>query len=418
MRLRIALTTTLFLAVVGICDMGRMIARNAAPHAARQDSYVESRSSLRSDLRDAYFVQCGSWPQRYAGLHANMMSDKQPGRFAVGLTPMRGLSDALIGFVHIFMWALLDGRSFQLDVTLFPLHHVYESPYIDWVRRKQVPEAAYDKCNAVNPPHFMGSVGDGTAFVASVVDNYTVSPILQKNFSVATANHTDVYICTNLGWTVQAFGQSSSVARELENMGLTDQTAFGCLFKYLFWPKFDWLHSLGIPTHLLHPGNLKIGIQVRAGDESAWMPERDSSNGVERFQPWFDCAKQIEDTRRKGDQPVLWYLISDSVSLRDRARNAFAPKLITANITTGHTAHPGGNMHLQHMVAEQWVFSLMDYKVITEMSGVGRTAAFLTPTVENTIYTIRNVANTNLTRACGPGDADDFRLVASEWSHV
>jgi hypothetical protein len=56
----------------------------------------------------------------------------------------------------------------------------------------------------------------------------------------------------------------------------------------------------GLPQILSDPDALKIGIQVRLGD--AVLANEAGPDSLEALSAWFDCAEQIQDTRRVGNQ--------------------------------------------------------------------------------------------------------------------
>ena len=50
---------------------------------------------------------------------------------------------------------------------------------------------------------------------------------------------------------------------------------------------------------------------------------------LDRAKAYFDCAQEIEDTRKAGNQSVVWYLISDSIGLRMKAKERWGDKILT-----------------------------------------------------------------------------------------
>jgi hypothetical protein len=79
----------------------------------------------------------------------------------------------------------------------------------------------------------------------------------------------------------------------------------------------------------LDPANkdvVKIGLQIRTGDDV--ITGREVAR-PEKLQPWFHCAEEIERTRSLPGQTVVWYLISDSVAMRQYAKERYGEKLLT-----------------------------------------------------------------------------------------
>jgi len=167
-------------------------------------------------------------------------------------------------------------------------------------------------------------------------------------------------------------------------MGLHPSLAFACAIDFLFRIRPQTLepYTAELAT-LSDPDTLKIGIQIRVGDK-VFTTGEDSST-VEVYRAFFDCAAQIEASRRRSaDQKVVYYLISDSTRLRRLAAEAFGAKLLTSvDGVVKHTrkkrsADPAEVLKaFRAAVAEMWLFSLCDYHTTTLRSGFGRTGAFM-----------------------------------------
>lgn len=88
--------------------------------------FNDIRHSLNdSELEDAVFahhpinrLQCGSWVEKYAGLHKAILEGKAPQRYAIMRSNhefSNGLADRLACSVTIFLYALLTERAFLYD---------------------------------------------------------------------------------------------------------------------------------------------------------------------------------------------------------------------------------------------------------------------------------------------------------------
>ena len=78
--------------------------------------------------------------------------------------------------------------------------------------------------------------------------------------------------------------------------------------------------------------------QIRAGD---WTFEgADIEMNFRSYLPFFYCAREIEDyAKPREDTKALWYLISDSQALREKALKQFGPdKLVTLTRKHHHIA--------------------------------------------------------------------------------
>lgn len=69
---------------------------------------------------------------------------------------------------------------------------------------------------------------------------------------------------------------------------------------------------------------------LTASHAAVQVAHRGTAN-LSHFEAWFDCAAQIEESRRTSPQQrVLWYLTTDSVALRRQAKAKLGDKLVTA----------------------------------------------------------------------------------------
>jgi hypothetical protein len=203
--------------------------------------------------------------------------------------------------------------------------------------------------------------------------------------------------------------------RRLHDMGLRPETAFGCAMDFLFSPGPAILDTFSEEVAVMSdPAVLKIGIQIRTND-TVLMDQVE----IKDLSPWheyFKCAQEIEDYYRLPGQRVAWLLVSDSVHIRQLAREKFGDKLVT-NVGKAKVQHIGVNRNAEEKeeaskrpifvaaAGEIWLFSLADFHVISRFSGYGRVGAFWSKRPHST-YTI----NLELPpRSCGPFDYDSLR---------
>jgi len=117
-------------------------------------------------------------------------------------------------------------------------------------------------------------------------------------------------------------------------------------------------------------GKLTIGIHIRLGDH-AFANENVNWTIVE---PFFSCAQQIEDDHRRLGQDIIWYVISDSRTVRHQAQQHYGDKVLTkAQATVQHTANHEGRAAegqevlsldgLRTAVGEHWLFGMTDFHV-------------------------------------------------------
>eukprot|EP00775_Hariotina_reticulata_P008064 gene8064-8259_t len=136
---------------------------------------------------------------------------------------------------------------------------------------------------------------------------------------------------------------------------------------------------------LQEPGVLSIGIQIRTGDHNMWgAPNIEQGKGMlQQYKSFFTCAEGVEATYAAAGQKVIWYLNSDSLSLRQAAQQEYGTKLLTDTVTqTRHADCRGCNAAwadaaMQDAVGAMLTFSMVNYHIITVYSGFGRVPAWI-----------------------------------------
>jgi hypothetical protein len=141
-----------------------------------------------------------------------------------------------------------------------------------------------------------------------------------------------------------------------------------------------------------------------------------------QYDAFFDCAAQLEAGRRASpQQPVLYYLISDSVRLRQLAAAALGPKLVTSlDVPVQHSRMQESmrdalaRRGFQSAAAEMWLFSLTNYQIITLHSGFGRLGAYMSGRFHQ-VYDIDFVQNQQTPpprRACSAYDYASIEYIS------
>ena len=175
---------------------------------------------------------------------------------------------------------------------------------------------------------------------------------------------------------------------------------------------------------MANPDVLKIGIQVRIGDKVFSNQNLSNANDEAAWAsvaPFFKCADEIAKTRARPGQPVLYYLISDSIGLRRLAKTKLGDKLLTdVDTPSEHVACIGGGScdtgeqvsALRRAVGDLISFSMANYHVYTKSSGFGRLGSWMSFAWHHQ-YAIDGSA-----RDCGMEMYDDLRHDARTWSGV
>jgi hypothetical protein len=113
-------------------------------------------------------------------------------------------------------------------------------------------------------------------------------------------------------------------------MGLRPETAPKCAFYFLFSPNDDVKKAMSKEFSILKSNDiLKISINIRVGDP-VFDPEYDQrTTKLDIYEPYFICASNIESFARLPNQRVIWYLTSDSLRLRQLAKQKYGEKVLT-----------------------------------------------------------------------------------------
>ena len=191
----------------------------------------------------------------------------------------------------------------------------------------------------------------------------------------------------------QRLNRSASVLLQLEELGLTYATAFGCIIEFLFRPLPQTLERI-LPEmrRVREPNTFTIGIQIRMGDHVLSGVDTTVNVSQPEIAQYFSCAQQIQDSlpRVLRHHRVVWLLVTDSASLRKAAAVKFGQKLLTKlDVNLGHSfiqssdEKKPGQEYLTRDVeafrtaaAEQYLLGMADTHVISWDSSFGRTAAF------------------------------------------
>ena len=370
---------------------------------------------------------CGTWQAEYTELHRSILAQPFPDqKLVVGAGSYSGFSDRLVGAISVFLYGLLSKRAVQF-VNIkeeFPgFNESFTSPSIDWTR-PHLPPAVRDFMS-LKPP-YNGSVlhfwtDDDSAtnnLLARMPVEQGITPEHEDFFlsdnSVFSSQHT-IYIMTIRGTSVRMF-QNPYHRGELYSMGLTPENTFRCILNYLFQPQPEVL-ELSRAQERTMSRHLTIGIQIRTGD-GAFNESSDALSDfglLERYKHFFDCALEVENNNKLPDVPVQWLLMTDSMLLRQTARRVYGSKIcFGTSLRPVHSSkHDMDGLH--GFLAEHRLLSLSDFLIITCESGVGRTAAFLSPKLGSSVY-MRSTASSP--PACGKYNFSSYLEVSRGWSEI
>ena len=372
--------------------------------------------------------QCGSWPQQYAAHHASIVSGRESPRFAVSVHHA-GLADSLTKAVWVFYYALLTNRAFILG---FPpdkevrFEWAYDAPWVNWT----------DGRHLLDLVDFEKSSGPQDSGIFLFNDLVSWNPadedakLFAKGDVTSMAEQSDIVVFWKGTGKTFALFDNPYHKKILQLMGLRPETAVGCALDFLFEPNAAVKTLFHREFQLLsQPSLLKIGVQIRTSSYSdAAFFDKDTALqdlNMSFWDPWFDCAHQIQDNNLMSGRAVVWYLVSDSQPLREYAKAKYGDKL--------HVTIPGNGLTLDHSTwgssgyqgfisaaGENWLFGMTDYQVVTGASYFGKIGALRSLgwhnmyslwVQDNSVVRLGNLQS----RQCDKNDYEHLEDVSARW---
>lgn len=394
-------------------------------------------------------TKCGTWQGDYTQLHRGMAEGTRPMRRLVSVPVMSGFADRMLGSISAMLFALLSDRAIYFEVqtanggpasALRPLTDVFSMDTINWAGfhtpvkvmsflHREAP--TNENADALQRYSYGPLNGSKSEYYIAMVNGWGTEHLYTTVLAESESYET-VYLVLNRGMTVSIF-DNPAVRMRVEALGLKRRFAFGCLYRYLFLPNAEVYARFPKEFSVLNdPFALKIGVQIRTGD-LANLADSTNRTNIELYRSFFSCAEEIEATRLRHGQRIIWYFLSDSLRLRKAVLKEFSSKVLvkTRGIDTSHSAKETrrqghGRVSLstyQSIAGEHWLFSMTDFQVISFDSGIGRSAAFLGMNEIDTVYTINKWWDADppgfgQKRQCGIEHADSYIDVASTWSLI
>ena len=391
-----------------------------------------------TSIHRSVFDGCGSWQEEYIKRHRAILNGTLPPRYLVSISIEGGLADRLTGTMTEFIFALLTGRAFQIITygTLPRFEAAFLAPHINWSR-----PCDNDTLIANLKYTYRGQRGfQGDRSYGPEVDTKLYWPLywinndaelnffLSSNVSNQPMNHenvTTLFIASNRGRIVRMFSNPYHRS-QLFRMGLRPETAVKCLFNFLFSPTDALRKAMNREfTALQTTDALKININIRVGD-SVFDPAFDDTTTLPPFEPFFDCASQIESFARLPNQKVIWYFTSDSLRLRQLIKQKYGEKVLTEENLRyvhgdcgdsdakryGNCTREAHDFSIRMAAGQIYAMSMCDYHVVSLMSGFGRFATVLSHFWHN-VYLVHNN-----NRSCGPSNFDSLESVITDGAGI
>nr|CAG8487929.1 1558_t:CDS:2 [Entrophospora candida] len=364
------------------------------------EEFVNLQMSQKN-IDDSLDHSCGSWQDKYTKLHKEILNGTAPQRYIGYICDAKincgGLADRILGMTSTFLFALLTNRAFLADWQVpLPLDAIFDSPNIDW---------SYD---SLNPDY---SIKDFDTTELNIID-YDVKH-LDYHFSLFnwTTKYPEPFIkfYISQGLIQRAF-DSKYYSSKLKEIGLRPHTAFGCFLDYLFRPVPTALSFITQYTALFAlPSIFSVGIHIRTGDTY------EQSHSLQDYSHFFSCADQLTQTYAAPDQKVIYYLVTDSIKLREEAYTKLEHVIISGlPIDSGHGHYDHAN-GVNNAIVENSILSKTDYRVISRGS-FGKLAVFRSKQLHSTV-----LLSTTRTKFldCTREDAfTTFNRLANEWSII
>ena len=336
---------------------------------------------------------------------AGAARDRGP-RPIVLYTGYNGLADSLAGAVSAFYIALLAGAEFHMRFS-----DSAQDPSFLWAFDPGCMDALSARWELAEggsevriAPSAAGAPGPALPAQHYSFDAFHVPPdflatVQAGNVSALWQGRAVLSLHTHLGLVHHLMDNPLYRAR-LRGMGLTLHNAFAEAYHFLLRPR-----SLGLARYarelaaMQDASALRIGIHVRSGVHHDGAFQAPAVGGEAAapaappqrvpFAPFFACAEEVEGQlapmlRR---QRAVWYLISDSLRLREEAARAWPGKVLTrtTDLTLAHTrssllpsaAQNSTCTSFLDAAMEHWLFGLADAHVISQWSGFGRTGSLV-----------------------------------------
>lgn len=351
----------------------------AAKHVSAHQVQIKSTTEHAAAHRWRVDALCGNWMSSYAELHRAIRAGERAPRYVM-VDPMSGLSDSLACIGSAFYLALLTDRAFVIDesVEADRFSTMYQSHYIDW--KSDLHEVA----------HLSNFTIYGLRTIGDPLEGYPFDVFRRGDLKSLGANADVIYVNRCNGGIVVPLFDNALYRLQLFRMGLRPETAYGCMFNFLFdiLPTVRDMFAREISI-MEDSSSIKIGIQIRTGDETLnhqRLSVEDPSEAeavvvLGKHAEIFRCADAIERRIIKGsNKPIVWFLLSDSVLLRKSAIVIYGSKILTNLEGIQNLKHlrtyggGGGAPAMMYAAGEHWLFSRADYHVF-KTGAFGKSAA-------------------------------------------
>lgn len=344
------------------------------------------------------------------------------------------MADRIIGAATACIVAMLTNRAFQIGRRreLPNLELAFDAANFNWTRKRDEDWLIEPLKHKANPRNYNESVIQSRKYFAvNTLDDYRLQDRLLRGNLAELMGGDDIHttlMVINRGKTIRMFENQNHV-KQLKEMGLTPETAFGCITHYLLAPKPEIFLPV-LPQLRILRGNervLKIGLQIRSGDRMMMSPHHQVDSG--EYSAFFSCAEQIEQFALKDGKydSAVWFLVTDMKSIRESAVKKYGEsKIVTSlqvsiehsskEVSVCQNCDPVSHHGFTGAAAEWYMLSMADYFVVSRYSGFGRSAGMLSMR-PNSIYTVIN-GKEKAPITCNSQSFSDLETISYEWSGI
>eukprot|EP01041_Mallomonas_annulata_P002217 gene2217-4306_t len=376
------------------------------------------------------------WQKKYTQLHRSMISGQIPGKYVISAPFRTGLADIILGYITAFMISILSDRAFLIlrggymvendghGLTKRLVDYAYHSPHINWTS----PEIDQPIYQCLLPPY------DHTMLPCSSDNKTTIygkeykvkhihgvnGIILQKDTDCRTWYNEPnqlVLMTNNRGHTLDMLNNTIHGKTLREEFGLTPDTAFPCMFHYLFRMNTDVCTGECKKTemalinnrHNKNPNIITIGIHARNGGGSDHFRCADSL--IKYYKAKGIKVIMLYVTIKKSDQEMYKKLYGESLLLP-----MGAPSVTAVVHERGFKGDESADKQgMMDSARDYHLLSLTDIQIITARSGFGVVAAMMKPTRKHHIYRV----DSGDRRECSDfPHGDPLESLAADWSHL
>ena len=300
--------------------------------------------------------------------------------------------------------------------------HDYEPDWVIAPLEMKAPERNYNESILTAGKHYAVNAVQDHHMYKLLID----STILGLNNLTGGAAEAS-YISIARGLFVRMHSRNAQYRSIFSYYGVNPDNAYSCIVNFLLQPKPEIFQGItDIHDQIVHRDEsvVMIGLHIRKGDNYLDIERaKNISQILGRFPPHYRCASTLEKQilAQNSSKKVMWYLLSDSIALRRIAKRFFGPKLVTSLDLIEHSAKGTRDCEpyesqcrvtergFQRAAAEWWLFGYMDYFVIGDMSGYGKSAAMRS-------LRTRSIFMVTKSTDCSPMSFSSPASMADSWS--